>query len=271
MSSANPAMDSINKSTMRAAVKEYQSTVVEGLNSQEKAALESVAGEISNARILDIGVGAGRTVRPLLDHSKQYVGLDYTQEMIDHCRREFPGVRFEQADARSMSGFADASFDLVFFSCNGISMVDHAGRLDILREVRRVLTPTGSFAFSTCNRNSRQYEAWFRFPDFQITRNPLKLLVRSGRFVALTALRARNRIRYRQQETKTDEHSIVNDVGHHYQTMLYFIGIPQQIRQLEQAGFHHDIKVIDLAGRPADAGCRDGTIAFVARNGGTAA
>jgi hypothetical protein len=32
-----------------------------------------------------------------------------------------------------------ASFDLVFFSCNGICMVDHEGRLAILKEVRRIL------------------------------------------------------------------------------------------------------------------------------------
>lgn len=265
MSNINPAMDSINQRTMRDAVHEYHAIALEGLNAQESALL-GAGGDLTGLRLLDLGVGAGRTVRPLRAISREYVGVDYMQEMVDHCRREFPDVRFEQADARSMKQFADGSFDVVFFSCNGISMVDHAGRLAILGEVRRLLAPDGLFAFSTCNRNSPQFEARFRFPDFQFTRHPLKLLVRSARFLAQTAFRARNRLRYLPHEVRAAEFAILNDVCHHYQTMLYFIDVKQQVRQLEKAGFT-GVGVYDLSGRPAIEGCRDGTIGFVARKG----
>jgi SAM-dependent methyltransferase len=194
-----------------------------------------------------------------------YLGVDYVQEMVDHCRAQFPGVRFERADARHMPQFPDGSFDVVMFSCNGICMVDHAGRLAILSEVRRLLSPEGVFIFSTCNRNSPQFEASFRFPDLQRTWNPAKAMVRAGRFALQTAQRLRNRWRYRRHEVRVREYAVVNDVCHHYQTMLYFIGVPEQWLQLAQAGFVPAAPVFDLQGQPASAACRDGTLAFVAR------
>ena len=262
------AMDAINRQTMSTAVHEYQAIVDEGLNPQERAALATFGPDIRNARILDLGVGAGRTVTPLLALSQQYVGVDYMQEMVEHCRSKFPGVRFEKADARDMSVFPDSSFDLVFFSCNGICMVDHAGRLAILKEVSRVLRPGGTFVFSTCNRNSSQYEAGFRFPPFQSTRNPAAFLVRGSRFAAQTARRLRNRLRFRRHEVRTREYSILNDVCHHYSTMLYFIDMRQQPIQLESQGLTPVFQPYDLQGRPADEGCRDGTLAFVAKKPG---
>ena len=253
---------------MSTAVDEYQSIVQEGLNAQELAALASVRPEIRNARVLDLGIGAGRTVAPLRALCAQYTGVDYVQEMVDHCRAQFPDVRFERADARDMKVFPDASFDLVFFSCNGICMVDHAGRIAIFREVSRVLSAGGTFVFSTCNRNSLEHEAVFRFPDFQATKNPARLMVRAVRFAAQTALRLRNRLRFHKHGVRTEEYSIINDVFHHYSTMLYYIDIPRQLRQLEDLGFTPALRPYDLKGRPADDGCRDGTIAFVAKKPG---
>jgi ubiquinone/menaquinone biosynthesis C-methylase UbiE len=258
------AMDSINQRTMSTAVDDYQAIVDEGLNAQELAALASVGPELCGSRILDLGIGAGRTVAPLLAVSQLYTGVDYVQEMVDHCRTKFPSVRFEKADARDMKVFPDESFDLVFFSCNGICMVDHSGRIAILKEVRRVLSAGGTFVFTTCNRNSPQYEAVFRFPPFLGTINPAKWLVRAVRFALETAHRVRNRLRFRKHEVRTGEFSIVNDVCHHYSTMLYFIGLRGQVRQLEIAGFA-PLQAYDLAGRPADDRCRDGTIAFVSK------
>ncbi|MEO8016910.1 MAG: class I SAM-dependent methyltransferase [Pseudomonadota bacterium] len=242
---------------------EYDYIVAEGLNAQEKAALASVADKIRNSRILDIGVGAGRTVRPLRAISENYLGVDYVQEMVEHCRAGYPGVRFERLDAREMSTLKAESFDLVFFSCNGICMVDHAGRIAILKEVRRVLAAGGVFIFSACNRNSPQYEIPFHFPDFQRTSNPVKLLVRAARFVTQVGYRLINRRRNRRHEIRTDEYAVINDVYHHYRTMLYFIDLPRQHAQLSEAGFAGGVATFDLSGRPADNDCRDGTVIFV--------
>lgn len=257
------AVDIINQRTMRSAVLEYSSIVEEDLNVQERAALGSVVEAIRGKRILDIGIGAGRTVRGLRAISADYVGVDYVQEMVEHCRSHFPDVRFERVDARSMRQFRDGEFDLVFFSCNGISMVDHEGRIAILREVRRILSRQGVFIFSTCNRNSPQYEAVFRFPELQWTGNPAKLLVRSARFLVQSMDRAVNRLRYRGHEVRTADYAIINDVCHHYRTMLYFITVEDQLRQLRSVGFDREVRVYDLAGEVVAGQTRDGTIAFV--------
>jgi|SRR5690349_3990214 len=267
MNSESNAIDSLNQRTMGEVVLEYHALVAEGLNSQERAALESVAAVVRGKRILDIGVGAGRTVRPLLAISEDYVGVDYTPQMIEHCRAQFPGIRFEAADARDMRAFAPESFDLVFFSCNGICMVDHEGRMAILGEVRRVLAPNGVFIFSTTNRNSAEYESVYSFPDFQATTNPAKWLVRAGRFAIQSVQRAVNRLRYRRNEIRTPEYAVINSIYHHYRVMLYFIGMPEQLRQLARAGFAGEVQVYDQKGRPTTAACRDGTLGYVARKG----
>jgi SAM-dependent methyltransferase len=257
-------VDGINQRTMRDSVLEYAAIVHEGLNAQEKACLASLASPVRGGRILDLGMGAGRTTGPLRELSKDYVGVDYTPEMVEHCRRQFPGVRFEQMDARAMGAFADGSFDLAIFSCNGISMVDHPGRLAILSEVRRVLSPDGAFIFSTCNRQSPQYRAKFQLPDFRPSRNPVKLGVRAARFLAQSAYRAMNRLSHLKHEVRGTEYAVINDVFHHYGTMIYFIDPEQQIAQLRTAQFLGDIRMFDLSGKPGDRTCTDGTIAFVA-------
>jgi SAM-dependent methyltransferase len=258
------AFDKINQRTMRESVQEYSAIVHEGLNEQEKACLASVATKVRNKRILDLGIGAGRTVGPLLEMSKNYVGVDYMPEMVARCQLQFPQGRFAQVDARAMSAFADDSFDLAFFSCNGISMVDHAGRIAILNEVRRVLSPDGVFIFSTCNRQSRQFRARFRFPDFSSTLHPLKAVVRAARFLAQTGFRAVNRLAHLRHETRCAEYAFINDVCHHYQTMLYFIDPERQVQQLRAAQFSGDIRIFDLSGKPGDFANTDGTVAFVA-------
>jgi ubiquinone/menaquinone biosynthesis C-methylase UbiE len=104
--------------------------------------------------MLDLGVGGGRTTAHFAALAGSYLGVDYSEEMVRACTVRFPHLRFMQADARAMPQCADASFDFVLFSYNGIDYVEETGRQRVLDEVRRVLSPHGSFAFSTHNLNS---------------------------------------------------------------------------------------------------------------------
>ncbi len=241
-------VDRINRQTMHLAVSEYASQV--GVSPAERAAFSVVAQAMSGKRILDIGVGGGRTTPALLEISKDYTGVDYVNTMVERCRSRFPGVNFRYADARSMPEFSDQSFDLIVFACNGISMVDHAGRLAILREVRRLLSHDGVFIFSTYNRDSEEHDRMFEFPDFQHSWNPLRLAVRSLRFTKHLAIRIKNRFRYARHEANTEEYSIKNDRCHDYNTMLYYIHITDQLRQLKTIGFNAAPVIYDLAGNP---------------------
>src|SRR5262249_13250127 len=53
--------------------------------------------------ILDLGVGGGRTTKFLSDRASRYLGVDYSQPMIDACRRKFPKLEFVVADAADLS------------------------------------------------------------------------------------------------------------------------------------------------------------------------
>lgn len=104
------------------------------------------------AAVLDLGVGGGRTTAALTEVAGSYVGVDYSKAMVEHCRRAFPGQRFEVGDARQLVAFPDGSFDVVVFSFNGIdSIPDRTGRQACLREVARLLRPGGTFLFSVHN------------------------------------------------------------------------------------------------------------------------
>ena len=259
------SIDRINMRTMTNASVVAQYARPSELSAAEQATLARVAPMARDRPILDIGVGGGRTVEALRAISADYLGIDYSQDMVDACRQRFPGVRFELADARAMSAVADDSIFLAVFSCNGIGMVSHADRLQILREVRRVLQPGGIFVFSTHNRNSPEYRRGFQFPQLRWTLHPLRAVVRLSRFAAQTALRLRNRRRFRPHEVHADDYSVINDVCHHYGTMLYYVTLERQRWQLQDAGFEPDAEAYDLDGRPVHGDTLHDSIALIAR------
>lgn len=248
---------------MRSVVLDY--SWGEQLTPPEQAALAACANNVRNKPILDIGVGAGRTVKALCHISREYVGVDYVEEMVAFCRARFPGVRFEHADARSLMQFADNSFSLIVFACNGISMVDHVGRLAILKEVYRLLTPGGVFLFSTYNIDNLDHKSIFKFPDFSATLNPAKIMVRGVRFFHHTIIRLINRLRFKRLQQHFVEFSIINDVCHDYATMLYYISLSNQRKQLETIGFMPNAEAFDLGGRLIGSNATDDSITLLAR------
>lgn len=231
----------------------------------ERNAFASVTEQFKNKRILDLGVGAGRTTPVLLQISADYTGIDYVPEMVEQCRARFPQVNYAHADARSMPQFADRSFDLIVFACNGVSMVDHAGRLAILKEVRRLLAADGVFIFSTYNRNSAEHDRWFEPPPFKLSANPVRLAKNMARFAVNLARGLDNRLRYQRHEVRTEEYSIRNDRCHHYATMLYYISMPQQFMQLQHVGFPRTPAVYGHSGQLAPADTRDDSLTYVVR------
>lgn len=261
------AIDSINLKTMRDAVVVSHYLTGNELLAHEAAALAQVAAEFRGAPVLDIGVGSGRTVEPLRSISEDYLGVDYSPEMVAACRSRYPGVRFEHADARSLSLLSDGSIALAVFSCNGISMVSHEDRLKILHQVHRVLKPGGVFVFTTYNLNSPEAKAGFRFPEFTFSANPLRLLVRLARFVRDTAISLRQRRQNLPNEIHAADYAVINDRWHNYGVMLYYTTLANQRRQLAEAGFTGEILALDSRGQPIAADTNLDSMALIARKG----
>lgn len=101
-------------------------------------------------RILDIGVGGGRTTPALSALASRYVGMDYSARMIEVCRGRFPQLEFLQHDAAQPLPFPDASFDAAVIAFNSIDCIwPEASRFDLLREAARVLARDGVLLFSS--------------------------------------------------------------------------------------------------------------------------
>ena len=141
----------------------------------ERRIFEELRERLTSSRVLDIGVGAGRTTLQLVPIVEEYVGIDTSEKMIEACRERFgraPGdPRFAVADVRDLEGFQDDSFDLVLFSFNGMDTVgDDDDRARSLREIHRVTRPGGLYCFSSHNLT-------FALAGFSVTRSVLNLLL----------------------------------------------------------------------------------------------
>jgi SAM-dependent methyltransferase len=125
----------------------------DGLQKPEETLLAQLGPSLGSIDMLDIGIGGGRTTRHLAPLVRSYLGVDYSAAMIEHCKGEFPAVRFAVADARRLDFAKDESYDLVLFSYNGIDHLDEHERMMALAEMRRVLRPGGLMVFSSHNAN----------------------------------------------------------------------------------------------------------------------
>jgi len=140
-----------NLKTYSTVVHEYNSFRLSG---PEQIILRKFKDRWHKFRMLDIGVGRGRTSHVFSALVKEYHGIDYCAPMIDACKGkgtiiEYETVDFHVCDARDLSQFYGATFDFILFSQNGIDSVDDDTRIKILSEVRKVLNVEGYFFFST--------------------------------------------------------------------------------------------------------------------------
>jgi ubiquinone/menaquinone biosynthesis C-methylase UbiE len=154
------------------------------LQPPEKRLLETLADDLPAMRMLDLGVGGGRTAVHFAPRVREYIGLDYSAPMIEACRKRLAAeaaatrVSFIHGDARSMTEFPDGQFHFVLFSFNGIDYVSHRDRLRIFSEVRRVGQKGSLFFFST--HNLQYLESSGRRP-FAVSRAVLNDGVHHGR------------------------------------------------------------------------------------------
>lgn len=202
----------------------------------ERAAFERVSDAARGGPILDIGVGAGRTTQFLKPLGDDYIAIDYTAEMVRAFRKLHPGVRCEQMDARDLSAFADGQFALVVFSFNGIDAVDLEGRMQVLREVHRVLRPGGRFFFSAHNHEGpgRGEHPQLHIP---FTWNPIKLGWRGFKSIRALPRALINHKRLRAMNETHDDWSIMNAGAHDFGIVVMYTTLAETKRQLRETGF----------------------------------
>lgn len=208
------------------------------LQKPEKTIFNQIKEKLPSWRILDIGVGTGRTTLHLAYLAKEYVGIDVSQGMIEICKKKFQviadKVAFHTGNVCCMYEFKRNYFDFVLFSYNGIDYISHEEREIAFREIIRVSKPGAQFVFSTHNLNyihklySVDFKRGWRYSLYQCYRY-LRVIFTNG-FPG---------------KYKNKLFAVLNDGAHHFSLKTYYCRPRFQIEQLKVAGFT-DIRLFSL-------------------------
>jgi ubiquinone/menaquinone biosynthesis C-methylase UbiE len=241
------------------------------LKENEEAILKDLKEEMPSMKMLDIGVGAGRTTYYFAPLAKQYVGLDYSKKMIDFCRKRFQGypkkIFFETGDSRDLKSFNNSCFDFVMFSNVGIDTMSHKDRLKTLREMQRVTRNGGYVCFSIYNLNFVWKFCTFHYYFAYFSKKQFNEFLKGLRRLLL--IRLFNRSIWKIFRRKVEEEYVFN----HFSTLefrlkIYLITAKAQVKQLNDLGFT-DIRIYGADGRKINEhriqNSMDGELYFLCR------
>lgn len=199
------------------------------LQPAEERIRDELEGLLPSARMLDLGVGGGRTTGNFSGRVREYIGGDLSASMVDACRDRFGEAEertFLVLDATNLEQFPDGRFDLVLFSFNGVDEVPEDARAQVLSEVFRVLSPNGVFVFSS--HNLQTLPRLYRVTPCRGWRRCLKRFVK----VALLYLVNGHPGRYRGQSSAR-----INDGVHRFRLRLHYVAPAAQFCQLRELGY----------------------------------
>lgn len=215
-------MRNVDVFSSESSIERYTEQVYEDLYPHEEAVIDAYFTR-RDATVLDLGCGAGRTVRHLLERGFDVVGLDISEPMTRRGSDLLPESPFVTATASDLP-FRDGEFQYILFSFNGLDYLEPASdRRRALREIERVLKPGGMFAFSSHN-------SWITLPA-----NPTK----PGSWLQLCRFWISN---WRQNQLTTRYKHYPSSYG---TPKTYYINPAAQKRQLRDHGF----EVVDVRGR----------------------
>ncbi len=238
----------------------YRHYLSELLTPPEIACLLKYHSEVADRDVLDVGVGAGRTTRYLAPLARRYEAVDYSPVMVAYMKRTMPEVSVRQANFRDLGIFDHGSFDFVFAPDNVIDALQHDDRLRALAEAHRVLRPGGTFVFSSHNL---RYKNAFSGPRLNWSRNPVRFAANCVHFI----LSCWNYLRIAHARTNMHEYAILNDPGHHYGCLHYYVARGTINSQLAGVGLRL-VEAFDTRGHVIPEGqddSQDPSLLYVAK------
>jgi|SRR6185437_8746725 len=211
----------------------------------EELLLARLTTSAAGRPILDVGMGAGRTIPLLATAGDGYVAVDYLPEMVELARSLHPGVRIEQADARDLSAFADGSFGAVFFSYNGIDGIAHEDRAAVHRAAMRVLEPGGTYLYSTHNLDycAAGLPPWHRL-NLDLDNGPRAMLACAVRMPQ----RARSYQHLRPLTSRGEGWAVLVGSGYDFTVLWHHVTPAEAAAELERAGFVSPVEIFDATG-----------------------
>jgi ubiquinone/menaquinone biosynthesis C-methylase UbiE len=227
----------VDNTTQDVYAKEWQVYQRSDILPPESRLLELHKRNWAQVRLLDVGVGVGRTTWVFASIVQAYTGMDLVPEMIEICRKGFgetPTKKFSVGNANDLSVFPDSSFDVVLFSYNGIDHLSHEDRLVFFREARRVLCPEGILFFSSHNLGVFPHDA---IKSWHPSRNPFRWLRELKHIRQEVAFFKKANALALSSEAKEKGWAILPDVSHGGAFSLYYVHPEQQVKQLHECGF----------------------------------
>ncbi len=214
-------------------VRNYAS--VTDLQKPEQTILNALREQLPHWRMLDLGIGGGRTTVHFEPLAYEYHGTDYAERMVEACRQRFTNVgartRFFVLDATDMRDVPDHCYDFVFFSFNGIDCIAPEQRDKVFREVQRVGKPGGYFAFSS--HNLLYVPHMYRLKWYRRWRDFIYQFYRIGMLLYYNGL---------PSAYADKKFAVLRDGVEHFSLSIYYIQPEYQVWQLQRLGFG-DVRV----------------------------
>jgi SAM-dependent methyltransferase len=183
------------------------------------------------ARILDLCCGSGQMARELTAEGFRVVGLDVSEQMIEHARQIAPRAFFFMADARNL--YLEPNFDAVLSSFNSLAHASSLRELQqIFANVRAALKPSAPMLFDLSMEEA--YTSKWR-GSFGGAQDELEWTVRPS--YDPTTRRARNDVSlFRRQGTSWHRHDFAIPQTCHSESEIQ--------TALRRSGFH-DVSCYD--------------------------
>ena len=106
-------------------------------------------------KVLDLGCGNGRFFEFLKDKDVNYIGVDFSEKLIEFAKKKYPKIKFQVADALNLP-FPNNYFDKIY----SIAVLHHIPseefRVQFLKEARRILKPNGFLILTVWKPESKK-------------------------------------------------------------------------------------------------------------------
>ncbi|MHB9292334.1 putative Carboxy-S-adenosyl-L-methionine synthase [Hollandina sp. SP2] len=148
----------------------------------------------TNAYILDVGCGYGRTLHELYIHGyKNSIGIDFSEKMIARGTNLYPHLHFEIMKNDRIR-YSENTFDAIILLAVLTCIINNGEQIELLNEIKRILKPNGiiyinDFLLNTDERNIKRYEEYeskykiygiFELPEGAIVRHHEKTWVKKS-------------------------------------------------------------------------------------------